>query len=526
MATSNASIFQLIILLVFLHIGCADDVAHPGQKVDIDSDTGPDRDTSSDLERPNFVLLLTDDQSYNLGMLGDSGLETPRIDSLAQSGVFFSHGYAMSASCAPSRGTLMTGMYPSSNGHWRNTTTPIASAPDEEFGRNSSMADEVGVHEDIPTLIEILKANGYFTGITAKFHLSPPWKFPFDFHSGATLRAPSSQNAVREFMNAATGKSFFLMANVLQTHRPYRKHIEENPNLPVVSPDEVTLPPHFPDTPKTRLDYSEYLTTIEHADVTVGAIINALRESGRFENTIFIYTSDQGYCYHRAKATAYDWGVHVPFAIAGPGIASNVISEALVGHVDVMPTVLDYADIAIPPTVQGRSLRPVLEGKAPDVGRTTIVSEHNAHGPAPDSYYPTRSITDGRFRFMWNMAYKVVPKESFDLWATAPDARTTPREPAWTCMDATPSDKWQNNAFEEIIFHKDTFPDAYQLLRQSMFRPEFELYDLHADPYETRNLAGLPEYTNDVQRLNTALKTWMKSIGDIGDPRKTPRRTQ
>ncbi|RED98359.1 sulfatase family protein [Marinoscillum furvescens] len=474
--------------------------------------------------KPNFVLLLTDDQSYHLGMLGVPGLKTPNIDALAQKGTFFTKAYASAASCAPSRGSILTGMYPHSNGHWRNTVTPGLNAPDVDFTRNGSKIDKVGVHEDIPTLIEVLKQNGYFTGITEKWHLSPVWKFPFDFRDKANLKPSGSAQAMKDFITAANGKPFFIQANVDNTHRPFQSHIKINKELPRVHADSVELPPHWPNTPKTRQDYAEYLTTVQHADSVIGAIIQTVKDAGLLDNTIFIYSSDQGFCYHRAKATAYDWGVHVPLSITGPGILSNQISEDLIGHVDIMPTVLDFAGLDIPQTVQGLSLRPILEGKSKTLGRKYMVSEHNAHGPAPKEYYPTRSITDGKYRLMWNINYQNVPKVDIDSYATAENARKQPRALAWMPWDATPSDAWQNNAFEEIIFHKDEYPLAYKLLKNSMFRTEFELYDLENDPHETRNLSLNPEFSFKVDQMKAALTNWMQVTNDIGDPRSIPRR--
>ena len=474
--------------------------------------------------QPNFILLLTDDQSYHLSMLGTKGLQTPNIDALAKSGTFFTKAYAASASCAPCRVSILTGMYPHSNGEWRNTVTPTLSMPASQFGRKSTIVDKVGVHEDISTLIEVLVKNGYYTGITEKWHLSPPWKFPFDFRDEANYKPSGSADAVKKFIKATGGKPFFIQCNIDNTHRPWRKHIQINLNLPKVDPASVWIPPCWPDTPKTRQDYSEYLTTVEHADACVGAIVQTVKDAGLLDNTIFIYSSDQGFCYTRAKATAYDAGVHVPFSFTGPGIESGVMSHALVGHVDIMPTVLDFAGIKIPETVQGFSLRPVLEGRRSDVGRTYISAEHNAHGGAPQEYYPTRSITDGRFRYMWNIDYKKVPDFDIDSMVSDPNFRKVPHQPAWMLWDALPSDVWQNNACEEIILHKDEFPEAYRLLKESMFRPEFELYDLEKDPYETKNLAQNPEYKSVVQRLDRDLKKWMKSENDVGDPRSVKRR--
>ncbi|MEI8206018.1 MAG: sulfatase [Kiritimatiellales bacterium] len=475
-------------------------------------------------EKTNFILLLTDDQSYHLSLIGTPGLKTPNIDALAKRGVFFTKAYAASASCAPCRASILTGMYPHSSGAWRNTAGPEnLNAPDEEFGRKASKKDSVGVHEDIPTLIELLNANGYFTGITEKWHLSPPWKFPFNFRNQASLRPEGSADAVQKFLKAAGGKPFFLQANVDNTHRPYQTHIGLNKDLPRVNPADVVIPPCWPDTPKTRQDYAEYLTTVQHADAVIGAIIQTVKDAGRFDNTIFIYSSDQGFCYTRAKATAYDWGVHIPLAIAGPGVVSGIESVALVSHVDLMPTILDFAGIEIPKTVQGKSLRPILDGSAADVGRTYVCSEHNAHGGGAQEYYPTRSITDGRYRYIWNIAYKKVPDFDIDTLATDPNYRKTSHSPAWMCWDATPSDVWQNNACEEIIFYKEQFPEPYALLKAAFFRPEVELYDLENDPYEMKNLAENPEYKPVLNKMRRALSDWMEETGDKGDPRSIKR---
>jgi hypothetical protein len=85
---------------------------------------------------------------------------------------------------------------------------------------------------------------------------------------------------------------------------------------------------------------------------------------------------------------------------------------------------------------------------------------------------------------------------------------------------------WQNNAYEEIIFHKDQFPEQYALLKATFFRPEFELYDLEKDPFEMKNLINNPEVKDVVNRLDNDLKAWMQAEGDIGDPRSIPRRNR
>lgn len=475
-------------------------------------------------ERPNFILLLTDDQSYHLSLIGTPAIRTPNIDSLAKRGMFFTKAYSAAASSAPCRSVLLTGMYPHSNGHWRNTITPKMDAPEIQFGRQSTIVDPVGVHEDIPTLIEMLNSIGYFTGITGKFHLSPPWKFPFLYRFPAGSATVSRYNVAVDFFKKTMNKPFFLQVNIGSTHRPFRTHTSGT-ETPKVSPDDVTITPNWPDTKITREDYAEYLSAVEQADAIIGEVLKALEESGQTKNTIIIYTSDQGFCYTRAKATTYEWGVHVPFSITGPGIVANARTSELVGHIDITPTILDYAGITIPSTVQGISLRDMLEGKKKTTGRSYIFSEHNAHGPGAGEYYPTRTVTDGRYRYMRNLAYQIVPDYPLERFINDEAFANKAKGLAWTCLDATPGGPWGNRAFAEIIKNKEEFPVQYELLRTSFFRPKEELYDLEKDPYEMKNIAGNPEYKAILARLSKSLDDWMKDTNDDGDPRSHPRRT-
>ncbi len=472
-------------------------------------------------DRPSFILLLTDDQSYHLSLIGTPGIKTPNLDLLANNGMFFTKAYAAAASCSPSRSVILTGMYPHSNGHWRNTYGPGLGDTNVQFSRQSTVADSVGVHDDLPTLIEILSANGYITGITNKFHLSPPWKFPFQYRypNGNT----DAYQRTAQFIKQAEGESFFLQANIGYTHRPFRKNISET-GLPKVSPDDVLIPPNWPDTKNTREDYADYLSAVEQADDVIGQILRALAESGRANNTIVIYTSDQGFCYHRAKATTYDWGVHIPLSFTGQGIISGIQTSELVSHIDILPTVLDFAGIDIPATVQGVSLRSLLAGETTTTGRDFIFSEHNAHGPDPVEYYPTRTVTDGRYRYIRNLRSQHVPDYPIERFVTDKVFANTDKGLAWLPLDATPGGAWDNRAFAEIILNKEQFPIQYELLKATFFRPKEELYDLKSDPYEMKNLADNSEYKTTREKLSRALDDWMMQTGDDGDPRSHPRR--
>ena len=158
------------------------------------------------------------------------------------------------------------------------------------------------------------------------------------------------------------------------------------------------MPSYLPDTPAMRKDLQEYFGTVELADQCAGGILKALEEAGVLAQTLVIYTSDQGEGYHRAKASAYEPGVHVPLVFSGPGIRKGVVTDGLASEIDLMPTVLDFLGLPIPKTVQGVSMKPFLTGQNDhSLGRKYAFAEHNSHGPIPAEFYPSRACTDGHF---------------------------------------------------------------------------------------------------------------------------------
>jgi len=449
---------------------------------------------------PNVLLILADDQGAHMSCLGTPGISTPNMDALAKEGVLFPNTFSTCSSCSPSRSSVLTGMYPHSNGHWRNTVTPLIEAPEKEFGRESSTLDAVGVHEDIPTLIELLNKDGYFTGITRKWHLSPHWKFPFHKRIQCDHTSWQTKERCATFFKEAGDKPFFLKLNITNTHRPFKLHIF-NKNLRV-PPENVHVPPQLADTKMMREDLSDYYSNVQCVDETVGTTMEALRESGKLDNTIVIFTSDHGWVYHRAKASVYDAGTRVPLIISGPGIKRGRVVKDGVSLIDLMPTVLEYAGIKIPPNVQGISLRPLLEKQPGAKGRELVFSEHHAHGPG--HFYPSRSVTDGRIHYIVNLM---------------------PERKGQIITDAKQEEIWGNHSYEATVKAKDEFPVQYELLERTITRPPEELYDLHTDPGEINNLIDDPCYAVFLEKMRAEMEKWRKETNDkIDDPRKIVRR--
>jgi N-sulfoglucosamine sulfohydrolase len=453
----------------------------------------------------NVILLLTDDQGMHMSRLGTRGIQTPSMDRISGQGVFFRQAFSSCASCSPSRSTLLTGMYPHSNGHWRNTHGPGLQDADRQFTRDGDRVDAVGVHEDVPTLIEILNSAGYCTGITQKFHLSPPWKYPFleRYPGAATARA--CYETGKRFLEAAGERPFFLMANTGNTHRPFMVRDRERAAAYTVPPEVVEVPPNLPDVEGVRLDLADYLSTVQEADACVGGYLRALEETGHLDDTLIIFTSDQGYAFHRAKATVYDAGTRVPLAIAGPGVTTGAVSDSLISHVDIAPTVLEALGLDVPPGVQGQSLWPILRGDTALALRDVVFTEHNAHGlPVDRDLYPSRSVFDSRMHYIRNL----MPEREYH-----PPADLLNPEP------------WRNRSHQATLDAAATFPIQYGLLQQTLHRPPEELYDLHSDPYEMHNLAEDERFRAVRESLRAKLEEWMQRTGDPGDPRTIQRRT-
>jgi N-sulfoglucosamine sulfohydrolase len=457
-----------------------------------------DAPATPETRRPNILLIVTDDQGAQMGALGTPGLVTPNMDQLAKEGTLFRRAFCAYPSCSPSRASMLTGTYPHT--HRIRINVPEFFGPNptadwvtkNEEGKNWH---NLRVPDSVTTLPEALDAAGYFTGISHKFHIIPHSKFPFDEWIGG---GPAT---IQEFITAAGDKPFFLMENTSAPHRPYKLHIKKS-NKPIVSLTSIVLPPFLPDVPDVREDWAEGLTAVEAADDDVGATIAALRASGKYNNTIILFTGDHGPAFQRGKASVYPLGAFVPLIAVGPGIPHGVISEKLAGLVDLMPTILDYAGVARPASVQGVSLRPALEQRKGATTHDIIVSEKEGR-PEPKSF-KERGAFDGRYYYM------------------RLDNLKSPRDLNADNFDPIP---WGNLTYNATVAAKDSFPDQYRLMLEwkEGTQPE-SLFDLQKDPWGIKDVARDPAYRDALNRMRRALDRWQDQTGDNEMPRSAPQK--
>lgn len=449
---------------------------------------------------PNILFILTEDQGAQMGFVGTPGLQTPHMDSLARSGVYFNNAFVVYPVCSPSKAAIYTGLHNHANGILNNT--PNYHKPADRLTaaeKNNALYRRNRIRAEIPTLVERLKAAGYYQGVTHKLHVAPVEKFPCD-----EFISSESGQAVAGFIARArqTGKPWHLFLNISVSHRPFPNSDRVKIR---VKPDEVKLPAFLPDTPVARKDWAEYLAAIEAADGLVGEGLEALHASGQETNTIVVFLGDHGPCFQHGKMTLYDLGLRIPLVIRVPWLRSGTRTDALASELDLAPTLLDLLRLAPLPQSHGISLKAVLEGKPGAKGHDFVFAEISDRGTLPNAGMQERSVSDGR----WHL----ICREKLT--------------PPWRQVQADSKDwkPWGNCAYAETVRVKDQFPEAYRILAEMDPQglggkvPALELYDLQTDPDEMRNLADSTAAHSHWDRLYAALRQWVK---DTADPAVQP----
>lgn len=446
--------------------------------------------------RPNILFILTEDQGAHMGFVGTPGVETPHMDSLARSGVYFNHAFVAYPVCSASKAAIYTGLHNHTNGILNNTENfhvPADKLTDAQRARPLYTSNRI--RDGIPTLIERLHEAGYYQGVTHKLHVLRNDKFPYDEFIKGTGRA-----IVADFIQRAqaTGRPWHLFYNIPNSHRPYPNSDKEKIR---VDPARVKPPAFLPDTPIVRQDWAEYLAAIEEADALVGEGLAALKESGQENNTIVVFLGDHGPTFQHGKMTLYDLGLRTPLIVRVPGLPGGRRTDALASTVDLTPTLLDLVGIAPLPKSHGLSLKPVLAALPDAKGHDYIFAEISNRGPIPNNGMQERSVSDRRWKLIYRE--KLVP-----AWRQVQeDSKAWPR--------------WGNRTYDETVKHREKFPEQYRILAemdpQSLGGtvPPLELYDLAADPHEMYNLINHASFRTERDRLYAALRQWVKATGDV-----------
>jgi len=348
--------------------------------------------TSAPANRPNIVFILTDDQRYDAtGCAGHPWLKTPNMDRLAKEGVLFKNAFVTTSLCSPSRGSFLTGCYAHTHGVFGNSGRD----PDPSF----------------PMFAQLLQKTGYETAFIGKWHMSredsprPGFEHWVSFSgqggynknklnvNGQAVRSEIyvtdelTDYAVR-FLKKKHDKPFMLYLSHKAVHAPFtpaKRHANLYSDVEIKSrhnPDDnlETKPPWGRKMDKNwKSQILSYYRSLAAVDESVGQVLETLEQIKALDDTVVIFAGDNGYFHGEHggmwdKRAAYEPSIRIPLMMRYPRLARPATtSDEMVLNIDLAPTLLELAGIAIPGTMQGQSWLNVLKGRP---GRNSFLYEY------------------------------------------------------------------------------------------------------------------------------------------------------
>jgi len=408
------------------------------------------RSEGARMDRPNIIYLHSHDTGRHVQPYGHQ-IPTPNIQRLADGGLLFRQAFCAAPSCSGSRACLLTGQWAHVNG-----MTGLA--------HRGWRLNDYGRH-----LVHPLRQVGYWSALLGEQHLSvDPADLGYDhIVDVATTHVRAIAPAARRLLYSRPPQPFFLSIGFFETHRKFSEPGSARDAL-------YSAPPaHLPDTPETRADMASFKASARSLDQGVGAVLHALDELGLVDHTILVLTTDHGLPVPGAKATLTDRGLGVLLIMRGPGgFFGGRVTDALVSHVDLYPTLCELAGAPLPDGLAGRSLLPLADGETQDV-RDELFAELTYHA----AYDPQRAIRTKRYKLIRRFGDR--------------------HEPVLANVDDSPA--------KELLV-------AAGWGRRP--RPREELHDLLLDPGEQHNLANDPELGPVREDLERRLHEWMAATDD------------
>jgi arylsulfatase len=482
---------------------------------------------------PNLLFLFTDEQRADtMAAYGNTRIQTPRLNRLASQSVVFERAYVTQPVCTPSRSSLLTGLYPHSNGCTENNVPLPADVPclPEMLGPDKVGAYATAYHGKWHLGDEIFAQHGFDEWRSVEDGYDPyysPGRDPearSTYHHwlveqgvvpagarplsrGQAARLPEAygkpaylaQEASR-YIREHADHPFVLFVNFLEPHMPFFGPRDDQHAL-----DEVLLPANSDALPgkdqplkvrlfqrayyaqghsglplRTEADWrrmiANYWGLCSLVDTHVGTILDTLEACGLSENTIVVYTSDHGDMMgsHRllAKCVMYEEAVRVPLLVRLPWQRTSRRVSAPVSQIDVVPTLLDLMGQSLPGHLQGRSLRPLIEGDSSEPAKDVFI-EWNGHNNGFGDVIGSVSVPEAM--------RELAPGDEIVAAITDP-VRTV------------------------------ITPDGWKLNHSPL--GEHELYHLDEDPYETVNLATRANMRPRMQELSARIRRWQERTGD------------
>lgn len=466
-------------------------------------------------QRPNILIAISDDQSFpHASAYGFRAVSTPGFDRVAREGVLFNRAFSPAPGCSPMRAALLT-------------------------GRQIWQIEEAGTHAStFPTKYEVyqdrLEASGYHVGYTGKGWGPGNWKVSGRERNPAgpqyakrKLKPPGGIAATDYAANFAdfladrpAGHPFSFWYGASEPHRAYERGIGRANGL---DPQRLVVPPFLPDTPEVREDLLDYCFEIQWFDQHLVRMLELLDEAGELANTLVIVTSDNGMSFPRAKANVYEYGIHMPLAIAWPArVAGGRVADDLVSSIDLTATIYEAAEVD-PPTatpIAGQSLlRLLVAGDASGApeSRDAVYSGRERHSSSRFNSlgYPQRAIRTADFLYIRNFRPERWPAGAPQRYASvAYDAGGEPAEfelgaadGGYADIDACPTLK--------LMVERREDPAIAKFLQLAVdHRPAEELFCVRDDPGCLNDLAADPAFADVKSQLSERLLAYLRSTGD------------
>ena len=429
-------------------------------------------------KQPNIVFIIADDVSWDdLASYGHPTVKTPNLDQMAAEGMRFTQAFLTTSSCSPSRTSIVSGLYP------HNTDAEQLSWP---------------LPEGKKTFVQELKNAGYWTGLAGKYHMGDPVRDDFDAllemqwidaPIGIDRRLVGDGSGCDEWIKLLQqrpkDRPFFAWLASFDAHRPFY----EDTDFHEYAHEDVRIPPYMPNTEKAREDFALYYEEITRMDDYIGKVMAELETQGVTDNTMIVFVSDNGRAFPRDKTTLYDGGIKTPWIVKWPGkIKAGSVNENLISSVDLAPSFLKAAGLEPLADFEGVDFLPALTEEMPQI-REEIYAEDHFH----DFEDYTRAVRTKKFKYIKNYYPDLPNTPSADII----------RDRTWKSM----LEEKEKGALTKAQLHCFEIP-----------RPEEELYDVVADPYELNNLAfdanyadALTDMRSRLERIREATKDYMPS---------------
>ena len=416
--------------------------------------------------RPNILWIVSEDNNPYLGCYRDTIARTPTIDALAKQGILYENCFSQAPVCAPSRFTLITGVYATSAG------------PAHQMRAAGKIGDVI---RGFPAY---LRAAGYYTTNNAKTDYNAPINMKDAWDE-------SSKKA--HWRNRKAGQPFFAVFNHEVTHESsvFGKF---SPLPNGTDPAKVRIPAYTPDCPETRADRALYYDNMHRLDNQVAALLKQLDDDGLTEDTIVFYYGDNGGVLPRSKRFCYDSGLHVPlivripkkFAALGMGAQAGARLTAPVSFVDFAPTILSLVGIDAPKYFEGHAFLGPKKGADKEYA-------FGFRGRMDERYDMVRTIRSDRYRYTRNYSPDV-PYSAHNQY------------------------QWQQKGYQawEKLYKGGQLTGAPLAFWQA--KPTDEFYDVQADPDEVKNLALNPTRENATRmaEMRAALRKHIIATRDNG----------